>query len=603
LIHDERLFSTIGAIGACRALRTYNYQSTEHIGPLRIHFFRNASLNNYFASDERYTVCVTGTLVFNNVNGGRALGNLFDALHSGRQLADLFDQFRGPYTLVQIDRVRKQVSILNSREGLRNCFLATRSDLRTYSTNLLLIAALTGAAPCAEGIRQFIHIGATMDGKTIFENIEHLPAASLHTYRDERWTASRLWRLKPLTPDRGVTRQDATKTLIDAFVRNFQFATNIDSGRVAADLTGGTDSRTVLCCLMEQHAKPVASTSGPEDSVDVQIARRIADKLGIEHYWYKPGSAHLTKERITRAVELADGNRDPISLAKGLPYYEEKARRFDFITGGGGGPLFKDHYWLFEFNRVGLKREPHWERIARLSLVAHAIRDDYFSGFKDLIMDNLAELFRRHSSAVSGTNNQKLDYMYFDLKQPAFGSQAFSLTTQFMDVFHPMLDGDNVQYSMNLPPEIRIRNILQFGMVQRLRPEICWIPTDTGLPTIPPTGVYGWLRVLRGRRYIETAIRKTRTALLGSSGQSLSRSSDIEELRKLGYFDFLEHSSLAFSPIVSSSKLAEFKDSPGKQPNQNYLIGTLSAQLFFERVKELMSEAKKAAGGHSNSTV
>ena len=66
LIHDERLFSASGAVRACGAFRTYSYQSTEHMGSLRIHFFRNASLNNYFASDERYTICVTGTLIFNN---------------------------------------------------------------------------------------------------------------------------------------------------------------------------------------------------------------------------------------------------------------------------------------------------------------------------------------------------------------------------------------------------------------------------------------------------------------------------------------------------------------------------------------------------------
>ncbi len=371
---------------------------------------------------------------------------------------------------------------MNSREGLRNCFLTTRNDLRAYSTNLLLLAALTGATPCAEGVRQFIHLGATLVEKTIFEKVELLPAASLHIYRDETWTTSRLWRLKTSTPDQGITRQSATKTVIDLFVGNLEFTANVAPGRVAADLTGGTDSRTVLCCLMEKHPRLVASTSGRQDFVDVRIARRVAQKLGIEHYWYKRSPAPMTNEQIARAVELADGNRDVISLAKALPYYDEKARRFDLITGGAGGPLFKDHYWLFEFNRVGLGREPNWSRVARLSVVAHAVQDDFFSGFGDRIMDNLAALFRERSAAVNGTNNQKLDFVYFDLKIPAFAGQDFSLTTQFMDVFHPMVDGDNVQFSINLPPAIRIRNILQFGMIKFLRPEICWILTDTGCP-------------------------------------------------------------------------------------------------------------------------
>lgn len=595
LVHDEGLFSTAAAIGACRALRTYKYQNTESMGRLRIHFFRNASSNNYFATDKQYVISVAGTLIFGNVHGNGAIGNLLDTLHRGRELIDLFDEFHGPYTLVVLDRFTRRVSVLNSREGLRNCFVTVQNDLRAYSTNLLLLAALTGAAPYADGVRQFIHIRATMAEKTIFESIERLSAAALHTYCNERWTTSRLWRLQPSTPDRGISRRNAISALTDLFVRNFEFTRNVKPGRVAADLTGGTDSRTVLCCLMEQYPTVVASTSGPEDFVDVRIARRVACKLGIEHYWYQPATVQGTHEHFARAVELADGNMCPITLAKQLSYYEEKRQRFDFITGGGGGPLFKDHYWLFEFNRVGLQREPHWDRIARLSVVAHSIQDDFFLGFNDKIMDNLTELFRRHSLEVTGTNNQKLDFVYFDLKTPAFAGQGFSLTTQFMDVFHPMLDGTNVQYSINLPPEIRIRNILQFGLIRSLHPELSWITTDAGLPTIPPVGAYSWLRVLRARRYIETAIRKLRIALLGSSGERTNKSIDIEQLRMLGYFDFLEHSSLAFSFLVSSSRLAAFKDAPEKQPNQSYVIGTLGLQLFFQRAKELMEEARKSS--------
>ena len=595
LVHDERLFSATSVVGACRALRTFSYQNTEHVESLRIHFFRNASLNNYYLRDERHTLCATGTLILNDVHGDRALSNLSEALNSGKELVDLFDKIRGPYTLVHIDRAKRQVSILNSREGLRNCYLARGNKFRAYSTNLLLIAALTAAAPCAEGVRQFIHLGATMDEKTIFEKIERLSAASLHTYHNEEWTTSRLWRLQTATPERSVTRERATEVVIESFARGLEFTSNIDSGRVVADLTGGTDSRLVLCCLMQQHAKPVVSTSGQQDFVDVRIAQKVAKKLGIEHYRYEPVSARMTSAEIDRTVELADGGRDVITLAKVLPYYEERARRFRFITGGAGGPLFKDHYWLFEFNRVGLNREPNWGRIAKLSLVPYGVQDGFFTGFNDGMMDNATEMLQQRSGAIEGTNNQKLDFVYFDLKIPAFFGPEFSLTTQFMDVFHPMVDGGTVQYSINLPPEIRIRNILQFCIINRLRPELCWILTDKGLPTIPPVGVNSWLRVLRGRRYVETGFRKLRTALLGASGHRTDTSTDVEGLRSLGYFDLLSYSSLAISSFISAPKLAEFKDWPEKQPNQQYLIATLSVQLFFERAKELMNCARKTA--------
>jgi hypothetical protein len=174
------------------------------------------------------------------------------------------------------------------------------------------------------------------------------------------------------------------------------------------------------------------------------------------------------------------------------------------------------------------------------------------------------------------------------------------LTTQLLDLFQPMLDGNNVQYSINLPPEIRVRNILQFGMIRTLRPELSWIPTDTGLPTIPPVGAYSWLRALRARRYVETVVRKIRTTVLGASGQRTNKSVDVDHLRKLGYFDLLEHSSLAFSFLVSAVKLAAFKDSPAKQPNRNYVVGTLGLQLFFERAKQIREDVRKSSSVITN---
>jgi len=595
LVHDDRFFPANSAVVACRSLRTYRYQSTEQLGFLRIHFFRNASKNNYFLRDERYTVCVAGTLIFKNVYGLDAVHHLREELRAGNAMEDLFASLRGPYTLLLIDRKLGELIILNSREGLRNCYVAVRNGLCAYSTNLLMLAALSGAGPSAEGVRQFIHVGGVLDQKTIFEDVEVVSAASLNVYRDSIWTTRRLWRLQPSVPDQSITREDATSKVAEMFISNLGFTSQLQPGRAATDLTGGTDSRTLLCCLMENHAKPIASTAGPSGFVDVEIARRVAANLGVEHYWYRPTWEDVTPESIDRAVELADGTRNVIGLAKILPYYAEKAQRFDFITGGGGGPLFKDHYWLFEFNRVGLGREPDWKRIAKLSIVKYAIRDDFFSGFADRIMENLTTKLQQRSALVKGTNNQKLDFVYFDLKVPAFGGQDFSLTTQFVDTLHPMLDGTNVQYSINLPPSIRIRDILLFGIIQSLRPKIRWMQTDSGLPTIPQVGLYSWLRVLRLRRYTQAAIRKTRTALFGSSGEGTDQSQGINRLQSLGYFDLLNPASMTVRPFVSSPVLAEFTNSPCRQPNQSYVIATISAELFFQRVKYLSAETNRPA--------
>lgn len=599
LLHDDRVFSARDAMAACGALQTFSHINTESIGNIHVHFLQNAWPNNYYQSDQHFLIAVAGTILFRHSHGNAALEGILHCLLAGQTLEQLFPEFRGSYTLLLIDRVKRLACVLNSREGLRPCYSSTRNTGKAFSTNLLLLAALTGGEPSAEGIRQFIHLGVTMEQETIFANVNRIVPASLHLCVNNRWLESRLWRLKiGEVHDSHISCQNARDTLIRSFLNGFNFLPSVDSKKVVTDLTGGTDSRTVLSCLMEIYPSPVTTTSGPDDFIDVKIARRIASTLRLEHYWHNPAQGGLVQSQLDRAVELADGNMCPIRLARGLTYYEEKARRFNFITGGGGGPLFKDHYWLYEFNRVGLNCEPNWDRIVRLSLVPHIMEDDYFIGYDDKIVQNMAELFRRWSSQISGTNNQKLDFVYFDLKTPAFSGPSFSLTTQFMDVYHPMLDGENVQFSVNLPPEIRIRNILQFSIIQRLRPEIAWISTNDGVPTVPPVGPYSWLRILRGRRYVATAWRKLRRLTLGSSGHAVNSSINIKEIERMGYFDLLDHRSLRFSPFISASKLAAFKASPEKDPGKSYLVKTLGAQLFFLRVNEIKERSKSILTAH-----
>lgn len=595
LLHDGEMFSVDRAINACRSLRTFSYINTESIGSAHVHFYRNTWPNNYYQADRRFVIAVSGTIIFKHAHGNAALKSMLTCLLLGQTLEQLFPDLRGPYTLILIDRAKELVCLLNSREGLKHCYVSTTNSGKAFSTNLLLLAALTGGAPSREGVRQFIHLGMTIGQETLFANVNRVLPASFYQCTNRHWLESRLWRLKVEQPDNLMSCECAKDTIIRSFVSGFSFLSNVDAKRVVADLTGGTDSRLVLCCLTEVKPSAETTTSGPSDFIDVKIARKIASRLGLEHYWYDPVPRELTQSSLDRAVELTDGNMNPFRLAKQLEYYEEKAGRFDFITGGGGGGLFKDHYWLFEFNRIGLSREPNWERIAKFSLVSHLIDDGYFINYDDKILDNMTELFRRFSSEIVGTNNQKLDFVYFDLKVPALAGPSFSLTTQFMDVYHPMLDGENVQFSINLPPEIRKNNILQFSIIQSLRPEIAWILTNTGVPAVPPVNLYSGLRALRGLRYLSTAWRKFRTLTVGSSGHSVNLPINAEDIKRMGYLDLLDYPSLAFSQFISAPKLAAFKTSPANDPGSSYLLKTLAAQLFFSRVNEIKEHSNLAS--------
>jgi hypothetical protein len=197
----------------------------------------------------------------------------------------------------------------------------------------------------------------------------------------------------------------------------------------------------------------------------------------------------------------------PFGLSKQVPYFHKKAERFDILFGGNGGPMFKDHYWLFELNRIDRPVEPNWDRIVRYSLTEGRINDDLFARGIDYT-EHMKSMFLHHSHKIEGTNNQKLDFAYFDLKCQYLGSPQFGFGNRFLDVYHPMCDGRLVEYSMSIRPWIRLRARLQSELIYKNSSDMAWVLTDNFVPCVPDSGWRYPLRLLRAVRYLRAARRK-----------------------------------------------------------------------------------------------
>lgn len=597
LVYDNGTLSDASVKAACDSLHTFSYVDVQAVGSKRVAVFQNEAPNNYSFFDNHQFFVITGTVIYQNRLGRDAIGDIQNAIARGSAPRALFEELRGSFALVYGSRKTNTIAVLMSREGLRNCFVTGHDDATLFSTNLLLLAGVADKSYSPDGIREFLHLGACLDRKTIFEGVNRADAGTLYQCDDGNWRSERLWpRLEIRKPER-ISFADAVAEAKALFLRQLEFAASVPADRVGADLTAGTDSRLNLACLMEHQSAPVVTTNGPKDLVDVTTAIAIAKRLNLEHYWYSQTQATLTETNLNHALEVCDGLTVPFSMVHEAPYYEEKSKRFDLITGGGGGPLFKDHYWLYELNRVGKQREPNWERIARFSMSPYAMRDDLVIGFPNGMIHNLAQLFRQRSSEVSGTNNQKLDFVYFDLKCPSFEGSSFSKTTNFLDVYHPMLDAVTVDFSVNLPHQVRWRNNLQFALTHALRPELDWILTDNGLPSIPPVGLNGWLRVFRAKRYVSTALRKLRVAALCSSGErtSTKNANAIVQLRERDFMGLLEYETISFSPIISAEVLTTFKNQPDSAVNTHYLLSIAAAQLYLQRAAEIWQSSRSSA--------
>lgn len=545
--------------------------------------------NNYrYISDSGRILVASGTLMLGARRGQRAVELVGQRMDAGQALHQIYDELRGPFSLLVIHPASGGLSLVTDRDGLMCCYETTQTQAPMISSSLLLLAAMTDAAADPLGVQEFVHGGACVNDRTLFSDIWRLPSASLFEFTATQSSRLKLWRATVHSP----YLPDSDKDILDRMKMLFSTAlhTELNDVRKAfvADLTAGTDSRTVLSFLLQSGQPLVASTAGVAGHVDVERAREISKIAGIEHLWYQvENTLEFDQKLLDECVEYSDGAISPFGVAKQIPYFQQKSERFDILFGGNGGPLFKDHYWLFEFNNIDRPRAPNWDRIARYSLTEGRVNNNLFSNGVDYI-EHMKELFASNSKIISGTNNQKLDFMYFDFKIKAFAAGQFSFSNKFMDVYHPMCDGKIVEYSMSIRPGIRKRARLQSELIYRNNKKIAWPLTDNYVPCVPDTGMHFYLRGLRIVRYVRALRRKLNDFVLNKKqaakdSRALTFVASLKKSDLAMAYQYPERLSLA--AILNIDEVKRLCIAAGNGEHSGYLQRLFAVEAILQKVQ------------------
>lgn len=553
--------------------------------------FKNEYRNSYFYEDQRFSLCATGTIIFKDLSGLEALEAISESLRQGQTYSEMYPLIRGPFNLIIKNKEKKKLAILTSREGLQSGFHSIRAGKSFFSSSLIVIAALMNSVIDLESVRDFVSIGATVNGRTIFDGIHQMDSASIYEENGISWQREKLWKIKVEEKPFDYSRNE----IVDQFEKRMEdcltFLKNYRTNEICTDLSGGTDSRTVLAALLKTKGDVHINVAGPADHEDVVIHRKIADKLNLNSLWYPDPlqEFEVTSDKIDEAVEIADGTRNSITLMPALPFFKMRAEKYRILMGGNGGPLFKDHYWLFEFNRIGKKREPNWKRIAHLSTIDYPWQDNVFKD-NEREGDRLADVYHNHSKQIKGTNNQKLDFVYFDLKMKAYHAPQFMTCNQFFDIYHPLCDGNFVQFSINIKPSIRKRANLQFSLIYRNNKDLAWIPTNNYCPAIPSLGKFFYLRWYVLMRYALALWRKIGMYVLGRNIlPSVYKMSPIyEQLKNLGYAEkYLDLRQMYTASIFDDNEFTRMIKEPYASSNLDYLLNAMAVELAIEKKESL----------------
>ena len=240
-------------------------------------------------------------------------------------------QLDGLFHGVLADSSNDSVTLFNDRYGMhRLCY--HESDGAFYfgaEAKAILAARPDLRVPSPRGVGELLACSCVLENRTIFKDINVMPAASCWTFRSgalrQRTTYFSPTEWEQQTPlDSEAYYRGLRESLVKSLPSYFQGAQ-----RTGIALTGGMDTRVILA----QH--PAAAGSLPtytfgsmfRDCRDVKVARKVADACRQSHQPITVGEEFLNQfpHYAERTVYLTEGGVD-VYRASDL-YVSEKARQ------------------------------------------------------------------------------------------------------------------------------------------------------------------------------------------------------------------------------------------------------------------------------------
>jgi len=223
-------------------------------------------------------------------------------------------QLNGWYHGVLLDKTRKEIAVFNDRYGMQRLYHYADGDSVVFASEakaaLKVRKELRRLDP--HGVGEFLSCGAVLENRSLFSQLETLPAASVWRFKNgrlenkEQYFTAADW--EGQTPLEEEELQRRLETAMPRVVARFTQSRL----PIGVSLSGGYDTRMIMAYLDHQRSKSRCYTFGGmyRDCFDVKIARKVASVCGCDHEVFRLDGNFLSSfpKLAERTVYISDGN-------------------------------------------------------------------------------------------------------------------------------------------------------------------------------------------------------------------------------------------------------------------------------------------------------
>jgi len=263
-----------------------------------------------------------------------------------------------------------------------------------------------------------------------------------------------------------------------------------DYTRWVVPLSGGYDSRAIICLLLEScngTHRPLTITWGTREAINVRgndafVAEGLSKLLNVEnrYYVYEGTEAHL-EEVLNRFISYGEGRIDNIS-----DYMDGFAVWKSITDSGIEGIIRGDE--AFGWNKVTS------QQAVRINVECGLCSD--FANLKDyekygVPYQEIPDMLRRKEKETLSSWRDRLFLVYM---QPVVQAALTDLKLAFVEQINPLLSGKILKIVRQMPDQMRDERMLFKKLVRSLSPdfEFATSPSSQSLS-----------RIMRERKFVE----------------------------------------------------------------------------------------------------
>ncbi len=331
----------------------------------------------------------------------------------------LLQRIDGMFAFGVWDEKTRSLLLARDRLGKKPLFVSRRGNMLAFSSQIRPLVASGIAAPCVrpDALREYLFLNYIIGPKTIFKDVELLPAGGWMEVKGGKEESGCYWSLASVGPDAHVDSQSRFEAILLRSTRERM----VSDAPMGIFLSGGVDS-AVIAAIAKREAGGKQSTFsvGFDDPAydERPKALRVARHLGTDHHEVvcHAGDVPDILPKLTASADHLLADQAMVPLAKLA--IEAKQSVKTVLTGDGGDELLAgyDTYRALKIASYYIKVIP--ERIrAKIPRIADYLparpekmaRSMLLSRFLNATTDGLAQA---HASWRSIWSHTEIDALF-----------------------------------------------------------------------------------------------------------------------------------------------------------------------------------------------